>query len=146
MIEKYGFVYLLSHPWMPGVYKVGCTERSPHQRALELSNSTSVPCEFTLLCYIEVKDPFAVEAQFHRWLGNARISKSREFFSGISLEWIAGLFYHYDNRLSFTPIDLYGEVSGDELIDPFKKPVEVIEAAEPAPKVGFEAFYEEEAF
>ena len=32
-----GFIYLLSHELMPGIYKIGFTSRSPDTRAAELS-------------------------------------------------------------------------------------------------------------
>lgn len=104
---KYGFVYLLGHDCMPDVYKVGFTERSPHQRMQELSNSTSVPGAFSMLCYIEVPDPQIVEQRFHKWMENMRITPNREFFKTQNLRWLAGLFQYFGDRLSFTEIDLF---------------------------------------
>ena len=106
MSDKYGFVYLLAHPDMPHVYKVGCTERSPHQRMRELSSSTSVPRDFEMLCYIEVEGPFAVEAKFHQWLDGHRISPGREFFHYTDIRWLAGVFKFYEGALAFVEIDL----------------------------------------
>ncbi|WP_137137356.1 GIY-YIG nuclease family protein [Pseudomonas asiatica] len=40
---NYGFIYCLGNQAMPGIYKIGMTERAPSQRCLELSNSTSAP-------------------------------------------------------------------------------------------------------
>lgn len=106
MSEKYGFVYLVAHPDMPHVYKVGCTERSPHQRMRELSSSTSVPRDFEMLCYIEVENPFLVEANFHKWLNDHRVSPGREFFTHKNLRWLAGIFKYYDGALAFVQIEL----------------------------------------
>lgn len=128
MSEKYGFVYLLSHPDMPDVYKVGCSERSPNARLAELNSSTSIPRPFILLCAIEVADPFGVEAKFHRWLKDKRISNNREFFRTNDLRWIAGLYRFYDDSYAFIEYSLevvlyeiYVEKDWDsvDLIDPY---------------------------
>lgn len=47
-----GWVYVLSNPCMPGIYKIGMTTTSPEVRARELSSATGVPA------------PFKVEAAF----------------------------------------------------------------------------------
>jgi hypothetical protein len=78
----YGFVYIIGNPCMPNAYKFGCTERSPHARAVELSNSTSVPKEFYVACYLECSDFQTVERQLHRYAEQYRISSNREFFRG----------------------------------------------------------------
>lgn len=135
MSAQYGFVYLLGHDCMPGVYKVGCTERSPHQRMQELSNSTSVPGPFDLLCYIEVEDHQAVERQFHKWLDAHRVNPGREFFRAERIEWIAGLFQHYRESLAFAVVGLgaymwRADLTLGDVIDVFQKPPD----AEPEPE------------
>lgn len=77
---SYGFVYCLRHPYMPKIFKIGMTERSPMQRCAELSASTSVPCEFEILFYAEVEDPRMVERETHQAFCEQRVSESREFF------------------------------------------------------------------
>lgn len=76
----YGFVYILTNHAMPGIVKVGCTERSPGARAVELSNPTGVPLPFEVYAYIEVEDHQAVERGFHDVMKGRRLSNSREFF------------------------------------------------------------------
>lgn len=75
-----GFVYLLANHCMPGIYKIGMTERSPTQRCNELSASTSVPDSFTILFYVEVDNPLIVERSIHQHFDNSRVSFNREFF------------------------------------------------------------------
>ena len=41
--EQGGYVYVLSNPSIPGIVKIGMTERDVPARALELSASTGVP-------------------------------------------------------------------------------------------------------
>lgn len=77
---SFGFVYVLHNPAMPGVYKVGATERSPHQRAEELSRGTGVPAAYEVAYYGEVEKPFVWEAHVHRELEKYRINHLREFF------------------------------------------------------------------
>lgn len=75
-----GFVYVLGSEVMPGIYKVGRTDRSPTLRARELSGSTSVPVPFDLLYYAEVEDSVAAEADAHQFICRHRVNRSREFF------------------------------------------------------------------
>lgn len=79
-MSKFGFVYVLHSPAMPGVYKVGSTERSPHQRALEVSRGTGVPHEYEVAYYGEVENPLQWEKHVHQELAKYRVSESREFF------------------------------------------------------------------
>lgn len=77
---NYGFIYCLSNPSMPGIYKVGKTDRAPSQRCFELSNSTSVPEPFGILFYVEVDNALQTERALHRDLDAVRVSPNREFF------------------------------------------------------------------
>lgn len=76
----YGFVYVLANRAMPGIYKVGYTERSPSLRCDELSRGTNVPCDFDLVCYAEYSDARDMEQEFHGYLADVRVSPNREFF------------------------------------------------------------------
>lgn len=100
-MSKIGFVYILVNDHMPDVYKVGCTERSPHERAAELSGHTSVPAPFRVLCFAEFDDFQAMERRFHEWLAQWRISPQREFFKG-GMGYAVRLLYWNRSRLSFT--------------------------------------------
>jgi hypothetical protein len=77
---SYGFVYVLGHHCMPGVYKVGFTERSPRARMEELGKSTSVPGDFDLICYAEYENPRDREQEIHSLLEKFRVTPDREFF------------------------------------------------------------------
>jgi len=65
---------------MPGIYKVGYTDRSPSLRCEELSRSTGVPADFDLICYAEYRDARDMEQEFHGYLADVRFSQGREFF------------------------------------------------------------------
>jgi hypothetical protein len=71
----------MSNPCMPGVFKIGMTTRSPMQRCVELSNSTSAPVPFALLCYGEILEARQVELDIHEMFQADRVNIGREFFS-----------------------------------------------------------------
>lgn len=104
-MSKVGFVYILVNAYMPRLFKVGCTERSPHERAAELSNHTGVPAPFDVLCYIETPEFQSVERELHQQLADCRVSSNREFFDDSicgSLRSAVELLYWFPERLSFT--------------------------------------------
>lgn len=78
---KQGYLYVLSNESMPGLVKIGRTERQPETRAHEL-RTTGVPQPFRLEIAIHVHDSVAAEAQVHRLLSErgTRTSGDREFF------------------------------------------------------------------
>lgn len=127
---NYGFVYILTNDAMPKMFKVGCTERSPHQRAGELSSGTAVPLQFTVMCYAEFMDFQSVERKLHAWLADARVSDNREFFyrddmdgTDSSFQNAVAYLYHHPSRLAFTSTnDLLGELGPQgfgSLMDPW---------------------------
>ena len=71
---------------MPGLLKIGRTDRQPEQRAREL-RTTGVPHPFVLEHYVAVQDSANAEAQVHKLLqtNGGRMSSDREFFS-VSLQ------------------------------------------------------------
>ena len=88
-----GFVYLLDNEFMPGVFKVGMTNKSPTSRAKDISSSSGVPVEFGVVCFVEVGDARRVERDVHRVLDRARINRNREFFL-LPLPVAVGALYH----------------------------------------------------
>lgn len=144
-MSKRGFVYVMSNPWMPDLYKVGCTERSPHERAAELSNHTGVPAPFKVVCYIECEEFQAIEQAAHKWLGSYRVSNGREFFSECLCEIVRFLWWH-PRRLTFCDATLSPFGSSELLLDdeipcafedlpnPWElRPDPVVEPTEPTP-------------
>jgi len=76
-----GWVYCLSNPSMPGLLKVGITERTPEERAKELS-TTGVPTPFVIEFAKRVKNPAQKESTLHALLEKyaERTNARREFF------------------------------------------------------------------
>jgi len=79
-MSNWGFVYCMANDCMPGIYKIGYTNRTPNGRADELSAPSGVPFPFEVLFYLETKDAPLVESMIHVVLDQYRVSCNREFF------------------------------------------------------------------
>ncbi|MDF7801199.1 GIY-YIG nuclease family protein [Pontiellaceae bacterium B1224] len=75
-----GQVYVLSNPAMPGLLKIGATERSVQERVVEL-NGTGVPVPFEIEAVFDSANPLRDEQKVHQFLGENRLNSNREFFS-----------------------------------------------------------------
>lgn len=76
----HGFVYILLNPSFGKLLKIGMTERSPEERASELSAHTGVPGRFIVAYEEFVEDCGLAEQKIHQALGSARTNPGREFF------------------------------------------------------------------
>lgn len=78
-----GFIYILSNPSMPSIYKVGLTRNSVQQRMQEL-NTTGVPRPFELVKKYEVHETklLEIEQLAHSKLTSKNIHHGKEFFEG----------------------------------------------------------------
>lgn len=76
-----GYIYVLTNRSMPGIVKIGRTEREPADRAREL-RTTGVPTPFDLVHARLVEDCDSLEKQVHRVLAErgVRTLSDREFF------------------------------------------------------------------
>ena len=75
-------VYVLTNPAMPGIVKIGMTDREDVQRRMTELYSTGVPFPFDCVIarQIEVTEAAKVESALHTAFGPHRINQSREFF------------------------------------------------------------------
>ena len=64
---------------MPGLVKIGKTQRLPSERITELSQHTGVPGDFILAYELQVTDCDIVEEQVHDRLAAHRL-QGKEFF------------------------------------------------------------------
>ena len=74
-----GFIYIMSNPAHPGLFKIGQTGRDPEIRRKALS-STGVPQEFVIEYQALSSDYEELEKKIHRKLSDVRLSKGKEFF------------------------------------------------------------------
>lgn len=73
------FVYILTNEAMPGIIKIGLTERPVKERVFEL-DSTSIPLPFQCYYAAKVEDHRKVEKALHTAFGDSRVRPNREFF------------------------------------------------------------------
>jgi S-DNA-T family DNA segregation ATPase FtsK/SpoIIIE len=74
------FIYILENASMPGLVKIGRTERSVSERVNELSSSTGVPTGFIVVKEYAVANSVEAEKLIHERLSDYRVSDNREFF------------------------------------------------------------------
>jgi len=79
------WVYVLSNPSMPGYLKIGFTNLTPEERAIQLSRTTSLPLPFKVEWAFHCYNGEQLEKEVHRHLESSRIMGNREFFD-LSLE------------------------------------------------------------
>ena len=79
----HGFIYILSNPSMPEVYKVGLTTGSVKQRIQEL-NTTGVPRPFKAEKLFEIPESTlrTIEQLAHKKLKKKDLHHGKEFFEG----------------------------------------------------------------
>ena len=83
-------VYILTNPSMPGLIKIGKTEKTAHERAEELY-TTGVPEPFSIAYSIPSQYPETLEDILHKKFKQYRINKDREFFRYSAdkvIEWL----------------------------------------------------------
>lgn len=73
-----GYVYLLTNDAMPGLVKIGCTDRTVEERMKELF-TTGVPKKFDCFFAIKVEGAESIEKKIHDGLNDLRMP-DREFF------------------------------------------------------------------
>ena len=76
-----GSIYVLETEAMPNFYKVGWTERSPEERAKELSG-TGLPTPYRVIYSQSTNLTGEVEKEIHKKLDEFRHRSNREFFKG----------------------------------------------------------------
>ena len=76
-------VYVLTNPAMPGMVKIGMTDRADVQQRMKELYSTGVPLPFECVIAKRIEDREAVEIEnaLHVAFGPYRMNDSREFFS-----------------------------------------------------------------
>lgn len=81
-----GWVYVLSNPAMPDLYKIGMTTSEPEIRAKEISQGTGVPLPFQVERAYYSENPRDDEKAMHEYLSCCRVNESREFFDASLME------------------------------------------------------------
>lgn len=79
------WVYILSNPTTPGLFKIGYTKNTPDERAKQISNATGVALPYKVEWAFHCYDGFGLEQEVHHKLDIYRVNNNREFFQ-ISLD------------------------------------------------------------
>ncbi len=79
-------IYILTNPMLPDLIKIGRTDRSPEERAAELSSASGVPTPFRVFRSFCVRESLSAEIAIHARLEEYRVASNREFFR-IDPEW-----------------------------------------------------------
>ena len=74
------WVYVLSNPATPGILKIGYTNNTPEERAIQLSNATGVPLPYEVQYAYSCWNGLEMEKDVHERLHEYRLSNQREFF------------------------------------------------------------------
>lgn len=114
-MEATGYLYCFSNRTMPGVLKIGMTEREPQQRLKEANTSDTwrPPTPYVLEFAKKVKNPKYKETLLHTLLSQytERINPKREFFR-VSSEEVNAFFNLMDG-------DYIVPNSGEETVDDY---------------------------
>ena len=89
-----GFVYILTNRSLPGLVKIGYTDRRPDERATEL-HTTGVPTPFEIAFCFQHSNARSAEKAIHAELGAHRVADGREFFRcevAHAVDHIIGMF------------------------------------------------------
>jgi hypothetical protein len=113
-----GSVYVLANSAMPGLVKVGKTQRSATERAQELSNETGIPTPFIVVYEQLFEDCDMAEKYVHTVLDRTGIreSSNREFFRATPKEVIEALLTA-PGKLTGTQGQNYSQSKAESLLD-----------------------------
>jgi len=75
-----GIIYVISNPAMPGIVKIGITNRDDIEQRLRELFTTSLPVPFECEYACKVTDVAKVEKALHIAFQNSRVNPQREFF------------------------------------------------------------------
>lgn len=75
------WVYILSNPATPNMFKIGHTKQTPNKRAKQISSSTGVALPYEVEWAFHCFNGEGLEKEVHNALEEYRISGNREFFS-----------------------------------------------------------------
>ncbi len=114
-----GHIYILSNRTMPGILKIGYTDRNPEDRARELY-TTATPTPFVVEFAVKLLgNTFEIEQRVHNHLQKYRVDKRREFFRITSQE-AANLIAEFIIKEQYIVIDTSGNI-GDPFPDSHKR-------------------------
>ena len=81
-MKEQGIVYVLTNPCMPGIVKIGMTEKQSIEKRMKDLYGTGVPLPFVCkyACYVKASDCKRIEQALHTAFAPQRVNANREFF------------------------------------------------------------------
>ena len=79
------FVYILSNPSIPGMYKIGYTANTVENRVIQINRGTGIPTPFNIEFRYKCYKGERIEREVHKFFKKYRVNNDREFFN-VSLE------------------------------------------------------------
>jgi hypothetical protein len=76
-----GHIYVLQNTSVPGVFKIGFTERSVAERLNEINSATGVITPWQIRDFWFTQNPYAAEQEIHERLKDFRVEDNREGFA-----------------------------------------------------------------
>ena len=134
--KNYEIVYLLSNPSMPGIYKIGTTERKDISARMNELYTTGVPTRFECIRACKVKDGKRAESMLHTVFMKDRINPNREFFR-IEPEQVIVIFDYIEQNNADVTFEVQNELQPNTDAD--NNAIEVIESAQKTPRLNFKA-------
>lgn len=105
-MKEQGIVYVLTNPCMPGIVKIGMTERKNVEARMKELYTTGVPLPFecAFACKVNKNECAKIEKALHTAFAPQRINDNREFFRVMPKQAIAilELFKHEDVTAEIT--------------------------------------------
>ncbi len=76
----YQYVYILTNKTMPGLVKIGFTDKTPQKRVEGLNKASGVPVGFDIEWAFPCFNAIRLEKEVHDYFDGYRLRKNREFF------------------------------------------------------------------
>lgn len=76
-----GYIYILENKSIPGILKIGYTDRTPQERVKEINGATGVITNWYVANSFACKSPKVIETLIHTKLNKYRISPKKEGFN-----------------------------------------------------------------
>ncbi len=76
-----GYLYILSNKSIPGILKIGYTDRTPQERVKEINSATGVITNWYVANSFACRSPKVIESLVHTQLKDCRITNNKEGFA-----------------------------------------------------------------
>ena len=76
-----GYIYILSNKSIPGILKIGYTDRTPQERVKEINSATGVITNWYVANSFTCRSPKVIENLVHTQLNDYRITNNKEGFA-----------------------------------------------------------------